>query len=69
MGHHINAKGRFQSDKYPELPPDKVVISLKDPRTQEGLRIIAVQYQDDGDKEFGDDLLFRISALVEEAER
>ncbi len=64
MGHHIDAEGRFQSDKYPELPPDKVVISLKDPRTWAGLRVIAVQYQD-GEKEFGDDLLGRINSLIQ----
>ena len=30
MGHHINEKGQFQSDKYPDLPPDKIILSFKD---------------------------------------
>jgi len=30
MGHHIDEMGRFQSNKYPELAPDKIVLSFKD---------------------------------------
>ncbi len=31
MGHHINDKGQFQSDKYPWLAPNKIVLSFNDP--------------------------------------
>lgn len=44
MGHHIDSKGRFQSDKYPDLPPDKIVLSFKDPRAYRALRRVAVDY-------------------------
>lgn len=30
MAHHLDAQGRFQSDKYPELAPDKIVVSLRE---------------------------------------
>ena len=68
MGHHIDDEGRFQSDKYPELAPDKVVINLKDPRTWEGLRKIATEYvcrtwSSDDDREFGNDLFRRLKSL------
>ena len=29
MGHHIDPRGRFQSDPYPALAPDKIVVSVK----------------------------------------
>lgn len=66
MGHHIDAEGRFQSDKYPELAPDKVVISLKDSRTWAGLRVIAVAYCTNSGadaREFGSDLFQRVKDL------
>lgn len=73
MGHHIDEKGRFQSDKYPELGPDKVVISLKDRRTWEGLRMIATAYcatrnrdRRAEEREFGKDLLARLDSLSTE---
>lgn len=31
MGDHIDSEGRFQSDKFPDLAPDKIVLSFKDP--------------------------------------
>ncbi len=31
MGAHINAKGKFQSDKYPTCPAGKVPLSTEDP--------------------------------------
>lgn len=63
MGHHIDKQGRFQSDKYPDLPPDKVVISLKDPKVQLLLLLIATAYQDH-DAEFADDLRQRTLQLM-----
>lgn len=62
MGHHIDKQGRFQSDKYPDLPPDKVVISLKDPLAWDGLLNIATAYQDT-DPEFAMDLEKRVLQL------
>jgi hypothetical protein len=64
MGHHIDAEGRFQSDKYPALGPDKVVISLKDPRTHTGLLLIANNYKNK-DAEFADDLSRRVHELAQ----
>lgn len=34
MGAHINAEGRFQSDKYPTCPAGKVPLSVNDPAAQ-----------------------------------
>ena len=31
MGEHINADGKFQSDKYPTCPAGKVPLSTEDP--------------------------------------
>lgn len=44
MGHHIDELGRFQSDKYPDLPPDKIVLSFTDPRARGALRTLAFAY-------------------------
>jgi len=30
MGHHINKDGEFQSDKHPELPPNKIALDFRD---------------------------------------
>lgn len=30
MSHHIDSEGRFQSDKYPDLAPDKIILSFHD---------------------------------------
>lgn len=35
MGNHIDAEGKFQSDKYPTCPPDKVPLSVNDPTAQD----------------------------------
>lgn len=59
MGHHINAIGQFQSDKYPDLAPDKIIISFKDKRTHKGLRQIANDYKGT-DSELADDINFRL---------
>ncbi len=59
MGHHIDSEGRFQSDKYPDLLPDKVVISLADPLAWDGLLNIVTAYQD-VDPEFALDLERRV---------
>ena len=37
MRRHIDADGRFQSDKYPDLAPDKIVLSFRDPAARKAL--------------------------------
>ena len=44
MGHHIDPEGRFQSVKHPTLPPDKIIVSFKDPRAWAALRELALGY-------------------------
>lgn len=55
MGHHIDAEGRFQSDKHPELPPNRIRLSLENPRSIRALLALADDYEDI-DAELGDDL-------------
>ena len=40
---HINKDGQFQSDKYPDLAPDKIVLSFKDPEATTALMMFAVR--------------------------
>lgn len=64
MGHHIDDQGRFQSDKFPDLPPDKVIINLTDPKTRTGLLMLAEAFKkDEATKEFGEDLEQRVRQL------
>jgi len=63
MGHHIDSKGRFQSDKYPELAPDKIVLSFKDPVARYALRYYAASCKD---RELVNDILERIEAIESE---
>ncbi len=53
MGHHINHSGQFQSDKHPDLPPNKIILSFKDPAAQKALQVFA---QETEDRELGDDI-------------
>ena len=62
MGHHINSEGRFQSDKYPDLPPDKIVLSFKDPRARNALIALAADYQTT-DPDLSDDIAMRMWSL------
>ncbi len=62
MGHHIDDKGRFQSDKYPDLAPDKIVLSFKDPFAEMALKLYAVAIWDK-DRELSDDILARIKSI------
>lgn len=55
MGSHINAKGEFQSDKYPTCPAGKVPLSVKDKSAQDLLWSYA-QRRRSVDAEFSDDL-------------
>ena len=62
MGHHIDDQGRFQSDKYPELPPDKIVLSFNDTRARRALAVLATDYEST-DRELTDDVRSRLSTL------
>lgn len=62
MGHHIDKKGRFQSDKYPDLPPDKILINFHDPRARKALAVLADSYQD-SDSELAEDISQRLSTI------
>ena len=62
MGHHIDSDGRFQSDKHPELPADRVRISLENPRSKRALLLLADDYEAH-DAEFAQDLRKRVLEL------
>lgn len=62
MGHHINAAGEFQSDKYPELKPDKIVVSFKHREAWPALEALADGYEF-LDKELAEDIRHRLRAL------
>lgn len=55
MGDHINADGRFQSDKYPTCPAGKVPLSTRD-RTAQDLLWDYAQRRRPIDFEFSEDL-------------
>lgn len=63
MGHHIDKEGRFQSDKYPDLPPDKIVLSFKDPRARTALYALAECYEA-ADPELSADIRTRLRATI-----
>ena len=60
MGHHIDAEGRFQSDKHPDLKPDKIVLSFKDPEARGALIRYAIHCSD---RELAADILNRLNSL------
>ena len=67
MGHHINKEGQFQSDKYPDLPPDKIILSFKDTNAKLALAFYVnsvLKYG--GDKELAEDIQTRLETLLEE---
>jgi hypothetical protein len=64
MGHHIDSQGRFQSDKYPDLPPDKIVLSFKDLDAYAALLTLADVYQHK-DSEFAADIRTRLRTINE----
>lgn len=45
MGHHIDGTGRFQSDLYPDLPPDKIILGFKHSEAWPALAVLAEGYQ------------------------
>lgn len=66
MGHHIDADGRFQSDKYPELTADKIILSFRDPRAINALLVLASAY-DNHDDELAADIRNRLHSIQQEA--
>lgn len=54
MGHHLTKDGDFQSDKYPDLPPGRFVLSFADPIARPLIRKYALRTSDE---ELADDLL------------
>ena len=59
MGHHIDKNGQFKSDKYPDLPPDKIVVSFKHPEAWPALAALAEGYRRK-DPELADDIEARL---------
>ena len=62
VGHHLDEEGRFQSDKYPDLAPDKIVLSLHDPAAFRALAVFIVATDD---RELASDLATRMLAMQE----
>ncbi len=62
MGHHIDDQGRFQSDKYPDLAPDKIILSFKDVHAHLPLALLAIEYIS-ADPELSRDILTRLETL------
>ena len=56
MGHHLDANGDFQSDKHPELKPNRVLVNLENPLSARGMLRLAQDYHDT-DEEFAEDVL------------
>lgn len=56
MGHHIDDQGRFQSDKHPDTPANRIRMNLENPKSLRALVVCAEDHHDD-DPEFSDDLL------------
>lgn len=46
MGHHIDDNGDFQSDRHPDLAPNEIILSLKDPTARKGLYTFADEVDD-----------------------
>ena len=62
MGHHI-VKGRFQSDKYKWLAPDKIILSFKDPAARLALKRFADMTPD---RELAEDIKTRLKSIRKE---
>jgi len=62
MPSHINEQNQFQSDLHPELPPDKIILSFKDPLAREALALYA---NGTSDIQLGQDIMKRIGTIVE----
>lgn len=61
MSHHINKDGQFQSDKHPDLAPNKIVLSFKDPAAQQALVLFA---EETDDRELAEDILIVLKEIM-----
>ncbi len=61
MGHHIDSEGLFRSDKYPELPPDRIVLSFEQPADRQALALFAHHTED---LELAKDIMTRIETIL-----
>lgn len=62
MGHHLK-DGKFQSDKFPGLPPNHVVINIEKPRTIAAVNALIRSYASH-DLEFAGDLQVALSNVI-----
>ena len=66
MGHHIDEQGRFQSDRHPDLAPDKIVLIFKELRARRALELLASHYTL-ADPELSLDIFQRLVTIGEDA--
>ncbi|MCH8903015.1 MAG: hypothetical protein IIA45_03770 [Bacteroidetes bacterium] len=59
---HINSEGQFQSDLHPDLKPDKIILSFKDPEARPSLRLYS---ENCSNRELGDNILKRLKDFDE----
>ena len=64
MSNHINTAGQFQSDLHPNLAPDKIVLSFKDPVAIRALATLATDYQD-VDADLSRDINLRLASIID----
>lgn len=62
MGNHIDSQGHFQSDLHPNLKPDRIVLSFKDPLARRALRALAVDYRE-ADSDLARDIQKRLMSI------
>jgi hypothetical protein len=67
MSHHL-IDGKFKSDKYPDLAPDKIVVSFKHAEAWPALAALAEGY-DERDPELADDIRTRLQSIKNEIDR
>jgi len=66
-GHHIDNQGRFQSDKYPDMEPDRIQLHFHDKYAQPALREYAeTMIMVEKDVELGQDILIRLDSIAKE---
>ena len=68
MGKHIDSEGRFQSDRYPGLPPDHLVLSFHEKEARHAIYVYCTLA---GTKrpELVEDITKRIEAILREEGR
>ena len=61
--HRLNALGQFQSDQYPDIGPDEIVLSFRNPAAIEALHAFADLTEDD---DLAVAIVKRMDAMAEE---